>query len=177
LRRQSQLSRRRQQRAETLYHLSRDLAATTGRQQLLAVAQRRLLDIAGPEVAIFLPDEFGKLQPMVGGDTSFARDPKELAVAQWVHEHNHIAGAGTDTLPEATALYLPLATPGGTVGVLGLRTDHTEQLLAPAPRQLLSTCAGQIALALERDALSEQAHKILAQAQLARPSSKPGPAA
>jgi len=168
LRQQSQLSRRREQRAETLYHLSRDLAATTGRQQLLAVAQSRLMDLFGPEVTILMPEESGKLTPMVGGDTSFASDPNELAVAQWVFQHDQLAGQGTDTLPEALALYLPLATPSGAVGVIGVRAERIDQWLAPAQRQLLTTFAGQIALALERDSLSEQAHKILAQAQMPR---------
>ena len=71
-------------------------------------------------------------------------------------------------MPDALALYLPLATPSGAVGVIGIRTERDDQLLAPAQRQLLTTFAGQIALALERDSLSEQAHKILAQAQLSR---------
>jgi len=167
---QSRLSRQREQRTESVYLLSRELARTTGRQQLLTAAQRHLMGIVGPEVTILMPDETGKLKPMVGGDTSFANHPNELAVAQWVFEHNRIAGAGTDTLPEAMALYLPLATPGGAIGVIGIRTEHTEQLLAPAQRQLLSTFAGQIALALERDSLSEQAHRILAQAELSRPA-------
>jgi two-component system sensor histidine kinase KdpD len=169
LRQRSQLSRQREQRAESLYYLSRDLAATTGRQQLLVVAQRRLMDIFGPEVTILMPDDSGQLQPMIGGDTSFAGDPHELAVAQWVFEHGQLAGAGTDTLPDAHALYLPLATPGGAIGAIGIRAERMDLLLAPDQRQLLTTFAGQIALALERDALSEQAHRILARAQLVRP--------
>jgi two-component system sensor histidine kinase KdpD len=160
---QSRLSRQREQRTESLYHLSRELGATTGRQQLLTVAQRRLMDIFGPEVTIFLPDESRRLKPMVGADTSFANDVNELAVAQWVFEHNRMAGAGTETLPNARASYLPLATPGGAAGAIGIRTEHVDQLFAPAQRQLLFTFAGQIALALERDWLSEQAHKILSQ--------------
>ncbi len=173
LREQSRLSRQREQRAESLYHLSRELAATTGRQQLLTAAQRRLMDILGPEVTILMPDESGQLKPMVGGDTSFASDPNELAVAQWAFEHNQLAGAGTDTLPDALALYLPLASPSGAVGVIAVRAERIDSLLAGAQRQLLTTFAGQIALALERDSLSEQAHKILAQAQLGAPSCPP----
>lgn len=172
LRQQFQVTRHREQRAETLYYLSRDLVATTGRQQLLTVAQQRLMDIFGPEVTILMPDESGKLKPMIGGDTSFASNPNELAVAQWVFGHSRAAGAGTDTLPNALALYVPLATPSGAVGVIGIRAERIDQLLAPAQRQLLTTFAGQIALALERDALSERAHQILARAELSRDLSK-----
>jgi len=168
LRQQFQVSRYREQRAETLYHLSRDLVATTGRQQLLTVARNRLVDLFGPQVTILMPDESGVLIPLVGGDTGFAGDPKELAVARWALEHRHLAGKGTDTLHDAQALYLPLDTPGGAVGVIGIRVEQDDQLLASAQRQLLTTFAGQIALALERDSLSERTHKILARAQLTR---------
>jgi len=139
------------------------------------VAQSRLMDLFGPEVTILMPDASGKLQPQIGGDTSFASVPNELAVAQWVFEHHQVAGVGTDTLPDARALYVPLASPTGAVGVIGIRPERIDQLLAPAQRQLLTTFAGQIALALERDSLSEQVHKILAQAQRPRPAARPAP--
>jgi two-component system, OmpR family, sensor histidine kinase KdpD len=133
------------------------------------------MDILGPEVTILMPEESGTLQPMIGGDTSFASSPNELAVAQWAFEHDQLAGAGTDTLPDALALYIPLASPSGAVGVIAVRAEKIDPLLAPAQRQLLTTFAGQIALALERDSLSEQAHRILAQAQLPRPSAEANP--
>jgi two-component system sensor histidine kinase KdpD len=101
---------------------------------------------------------------MAGGHTSFANNPNEIAVAQWVFEHAQIAGRGTETLSEAMALYVPLVGSQGAVGVIGIRGD-TSQLLAPIQKQLLETFAGQIALAIERDTLSEQAHRILVQAE------------
>jgi two-component system sensor histidine kinase KdpD len=52
-------------------------------------------------------------------------------VAQWVFEHHQLAGAGTDALPDARALHLPLATAGGAVGVLGIRAERIEQLAPP----------------------------------------------
>jgi two-component system sensor histidine kinase KdpD len=116
-------------------------------------------------MTIFLPDENGKLRPMVGGQTSFANNPNEVGVAQWVFGHNQIAGRGTETLPNAMALYVPLANPQGAIGVMGLRSERPEALFIPAQRQLLATYASQIALAIERDTLSEQAQKILIQAE------------
>ena len=86
-------------------------------------------------------------------------------MALWVYEHGRLAGAGTDTLPSAQALYLPLVGPEGTVGVLAIRPSQAEQLVTPEQRQLLETFASQIALALERDHLAEEAQRVLAQAQ------------
>jgi len=165
LKQQAELSRQREQRTESLYHLSRELAGITGRQQMLAAAEHRLAEIFAGELTIFLPDDSDKLRPMVGGQTIFSNNPNELAVAQWVFEHNQMAGRGTDTLPNAMALYVPLANHQGAIGVIGIRTERAEALFAPAQRQLLATYASQIALAIERDSLSEQAQKILVQAE------------
>jgi two-component system sensor histidine kinase KdpD len=164
LRQQAQLTRQRQRRTESLYHLSRELAGIVGRQQLLTAAQRRLTETFGADVTMFMPDQTRKLCSMAGGHTSFANNPNEIAVAQWVFEHAQIAGRGTETLSEAMALYVPLVGSQGAVGVIGIRGD-TSQLLAPIQKQLLETFAGQIALAIERDTLSEQAHRILVQAE------------
>jgi two-component system sensor histidine kinase KdpD len=165
LHQQTRLSRQREQRTESLYHLSHELAGIVGRQQLLTAAEHRLTETFGVDVTIFMPDETNKLRPMTGGHTSFANNSNEIAVAQWVFEHNQIAGRGTETLSNAMALYVPLVSPQSAIGVIGIRDDHTDQLLAPAQRQLLETFASQIALAIERDALSEQAQKILVQAE------------
>jgi two-component system sensor histidine kinase KdpD len=164
LHQQARLTRERQRRTESLYYLSRELAGIVGRQQLLTAAQHRLTETFGADVTMFMPDQTRKLSPTVGGHTTFATNPNEIAVAQWVFEHNQIAGRGTETLSEAMALYVPLVSPQGAVGVIGIRGD-TSQLLAPVQKQLLETFASQIALAIERDTLSEQAHKILVQAE------------
>jgi two-component system sensor histidine kinase KdpD len=165
LHRQTRLSRQREQRTESLYHLSHELAGIVGRQQLLTAAEHRLTETFGADVTIFMPDETNRLRPMTGGHTSFANNPNEIAVAQWVFEHNQIAGRGTETLSSAMALYVPLVSPQRATGVIGIRSDRMDQLLAPAQRQFLETFASQIALAIERDTLSEQAQKILIQAE------------
>ncbi|HEY5139419.1 MAG TPA: DUF4118 domain-containing protein, partial [Methylococcales bacterium] len=63
LKQQVELSRQREQRTESLYHLSRELAGITGRQQMLAAAEHRLAEIFAGELTIFLPDESDKLRP------------------------------------------------------------------------------------------------------------------
>jgi two-component system, OmpR family, sensor histidine kinase KdpD len=168
IRQQAEFSRIREQRTQALYHLSRELAAITGRQQLLTAAAHRMAEVFGGEVTIFVPDETGKLKPMVGGYTSFANVANEIAVAQWVFQYKHLAGRGTDTLPNSMALYIPLASPQGAFGVIGINTEQAQRLLTPAQLQLLETFAGQIALAVERDTLYEQAQKIVLKAETHR---------
>ena len=81
----------------------------------------------------------------------------DLAVAQWVADHGHRAGLGSDTLPAAPALYLPLSTGRETLGVLAVLPDNRRRVLLPEQRHLLETFAGQIALAVERARLAETA--------------------
>ena len=155
--------RQRQWRTEALYRLSRKLAATAGTHQLVAVAQELLSESLTSEVAIFLPDEAGRLKAAVSRPSSFAGMEKEIAVAQWVYEHNQIAGAGTDTLPDANAIYVPMTCPRGAVGVLGLKSDEPGKFNAPDQRQILEMAADQLALSIERDRLAEQIQEVLRQ--------------
>jgi len=162
---QAELSRRRERHTEALYRLSRRLAGTLGSHQLVAAAEEQLAEIFGGEVVIFLPDDHQTLRPALRRGQGFAESPTEVAAALWVYERGRLAGAGTDTLPNAQALYLPLVGPEGTVGVLAIHRSQAERLSTPEQRQLLETFASQIALALERDRLAEEAQRVLAQAQ------------
>ncbi|MFB3892262.1 MAG: DUF4118 domain-containing protein [Phycisphaerae bacterium] len=168
IRRQAGSSRQRERRTEALYRLSRKLAATAGTHQLVAAAEMELAASYASEVAIFLPDDAGRLKATLGGPASFTSNEHELAVAQWAFEHRQLAGAGTDTLPDAHALYVPLTSPKGAVGVLALRPLELGRFDSPDQRQLLQTLASQIALAIERDSLAEQARKVLLQAEAER---------
>jgi len=161
IRRQVEMLRQRERRTEALYHLSRKLAATAGLYQLVTIAQLEISASFASEVAIFLPDESNRLKATIGGPNSFAAIEKEIAVAQWVFEHGQLAGAGTDTLPDANAIYVPLTGSRGTVGVLALRSIELGRFTAPDQRQLIEMVANQLALAIERDSLAEQAQKVL----------------
>jgi two-component system, OmpR family, sensor histidine kinase KdpD len=161
-------ARQREHRTESLYRLARQLAATSGRYQLVVTVQQELNGLTGCDVGIFLVGAGGRLQlaPGIGLEDTVMDSEADLAVARWVFDHSQMAGAGTDTLPSAKALYMPLIGPEGPVGVMGLRLARlTERLLTPDQRQLLEACAGQIALALQRLALAEQAQRVLVQVE------------
>ena len=63
-------------------------------------------------------------------------------------------GAGTATLPIVPWLFLPLRTPRGGVGVLGVAQEERLPALDSEARVLLETLAEQTAAALERGALA-----------------------
>ena len=91
-------------------------------------------------------------------DSTFVVSEKEQSVAAWVFEHGQPAGKFTDTLPLAEALYLPLTTPNGVIGVMGVRLRES----APPSiqqRNLLDAFTRQIALALDRQRLQEASER------------------
>src|SRR5438132_1428997 len=143
IRAQAQTARDRERRTGAVYAMSRALAAARMPGDLIAIATRHLADTFGAEMHILMPDPAGRLE---GGSL----DEKEWSVAQWVFDHGQRAGAGTDTLPSAGGLYIPLAASTGVVGVLGVRAADLTRFEDPTLLQLLETCAGQAAPAPER---------------------------
>src|SRR6201991_3171135 len=74
----------------------------------------------------------------------------DIDVDKWVYDQQKPAGHGTDTLPAAVALYLPLKAPMRTRGVLAVKMQDERELDVPEQQRMLDAFAAQIALALER---------------------------
>ena len=94
---------------------------------VLATGVDQLGRVFDAEVAILLSrGEHLDRQPHRA--STFGVHDKDFAVATWVFDNGKRAGRGTATLPEASALFFPLRTPGRTVGVIGIRTRHDMPL-------------------------------------------------
>jgi two-component system, OmpR family, sensor histidine kinase KdpD len=158
IRDQVQAARQREQRTAALYAMSRDLASTRGLDALLAIATRHIADVFRSQVVVLLPDATGRLA-LQRGIAQYDPDGNDVAVGRWVYEHRQPAGLGTTTLPGASALYLPLIAPRGPVGVLGVRPAERQALDAPEQLHQLETFANQMALAIERARLADEAQE------------------
>ncbi|HMU60480.1 MAG TPA: sensor histidine kinase KdpD [Gemmatimonadales bacterium] len=155
VREQASVARLRERRASTLYAVSRDLAAARTRPELGRVTLRHLHDLFGGSVMLILPDLDGRLD-LIAEMPVRQSVRSDLGVAKWVFEHAEPAGLGTQTLPAADAMYVPLATAERVLGVVGLRPEPVDRFGDPAQRQLLESLLGQAAVALERTALAEE---------------------
>ena len=158
IREQAAFARERESRTAALYAMSRELATADSRGRLIEAAGRQIGDAFMAAAQIFLPDADGQLEAPVGA-TAYPVDEKELAVARWTMKQGQMAGLGTDTLPAAAALYLPLQSRERVVGVLGIRPADPARFQEPAQRQLLEAFAAQVALVLERATLAEQSRR------------------
>ena len=168
LQQQAELARYREKRTGVLYTMSRDLATHRGTGMLAQVATKHLRDAFGAQVAIFLSDAEKRVQLQRGELLFFELDPKEAGVAQWVFDHNERAGLGTDTLPGSSALYLPLVASSGAIGVVAVRPKDSALLMDPERLHLLESLVNQVALAIERTRLSDEAQQAHVRAETER---------
>jgi two-component system, OmpR family, sensor histidine kinase KdpD len=157
VRQQTRVAGARERRTATLYAMSRELAVTRGIENMASVAIRHVTAVFECKAVVLLPDPSGKLQYPHGEAPENAFHHADLAVAQWVADHGRRAGLGSDTLPAAPALYVPLGDERRAVGVLGVLPNNPRRVLLPEQSHLLDTFAGQIGLALERARLAEVA--------------------
>jgi two-component system, OmpR family, sensor histidine kinase KdpD len=157
LRLQARIASHRERRTAALYAMSRELAVTRGRENLLTIAVRHVTEVFEAQAVILLPDANGRVVHPKSKPTQNSLRRADLAVAQWVFDHGQMAGRGTDTLPGSEALFLPLRSATGILGVLAVAPKELRQVMLPEQRHLLDTFASQVALALERVRLARQA--------------------
>lgn len=165
LRAQIERSRQRERRTLAIYELGKQLSSLYGNVFLVGAAGVKIAEMLGGEVAIYLDRQERTPELAFGHDSTIARHAVSLPAAQWVIEHNQLAGAGTNTLPNAMALFVPLTGSQRTHGAIAIRVSDAERLLDPEIRRLLEACANQLALALERDQLAIDAAEARIQAQ------------
>jgi two-component system sensor histidine kinase KdpD len=154
-----------ERRTAALFRLTKQMSEVAGPEFLIRNAGQQLGEIFGGETVIFVREGSNPSVLRYGQETTVARHEPNLAVAHWVAEHDQPAGAGTDTLPSATALFVPLIGSQRTVGAVGVRPADAERFHDPEQRRLLETCASLIALSLERDQSVLEAHEAQLQVQ------------
>ncbi len=159
VRSQAKVAGHRERRATVLYAMSRDLTASQSEEEIVRAAVHHLYAEFGSRNVILFPDANGRIIYPKGQDMFESLHAADLSVAQWVMDHNEIAGQGTDTLPGAEAVYFPLSNKETVLGVLVLLPINLRRVFLPEQQKLLETFLGQIAQAIIRVRLTEQARK------------------
>ncbi len=159
---QALVARTSERRTALLFAMSRDLAHAPTQIDMIRAASRHLEDVFDARVTVFV--RAGDDDPRCSYATPGFEPPvdKELGVVRWTWSNRREAGAGTDTVPGATGLYLPLATSAPerrVLGVLGLFPSDAMRLADPEQRRLADALAGQLASAMERVELAEEGQR------------------
>jgi two-component system sensor histidine kinase KdpD len=169
LRLQAISARKREKNTSTLFAMTRELTASRGKITLAQIAAQHMADVLDSDIFLWLPDNKGQLQTVVAETETEARsiDPvREESVANWTFTHTQNAGLGTDTLPSAKALYVPMVGSGGVVGVIGaMPHEQSPQGFATDKVELLEALANITASALERANAAELVEQTMIEAE------------
>jgi two-component system sensor histidine kinase KdpD len=156
----AELAIQRERRTQALYALSRELSALRGAADVARAGARHVADLFHCSAAVFVPSAAGRLEALADPLPAFAADTREQAVAHWAFEHERSAGAETDTLPGAAALYEPLVGARARLGVLAVELPPSLRPLSPDQRELLSALARQLVAPLERAREADEAEQL-----------------
>jgi two-component system, OmpR family, sensor histidine kinase KdpD len=144
---------------EQLYAFSRKLAGTASLDDVLWATAYQTALMLKVRVVLLLPEK-GVLTVKAGYPPEDQLDKADLAAANWAWDNDRAAGRGSDTLPGAKRLFLPMRTGRGSIGVIGIDNDKTGPLLTPDQRRLLDALVDQGALAIERVLLVEDMDRV-----------------
>ena len=139
---------------EALYSFSRKLAGVGTLDDVLWATAYQIALMLKVRVVILLPEN-QSIVVKAGYPPEDTLDNSDIAAAKWTWQHNRSAGRGSDTLPGAKRLFLPMRTGRGAIGVVGIDSDKQGPLLTPEERRLLDALLDQGALAIERVRLVE----------------------
>ncbi|MEO3945323.1 sensor histidine kinase KdpD [Gorillibacterium sp. CAU 1737] len=168
---QAKLAAERERRTEVLYEINKKLLVTRGLEPIVNLTNDYLINLFQRSVVFYTQDPMDgwagctiQPAPEEEQDAAFLKTEEERAVAHWVFANQKRAGAGTDTLRGAKAFYMPVMAQGQVLGVIGLSCTN-GRLLDQMNRIFLRMIASQVAMALERQALSDEQRNILLQSE------------
>jgi two-component system sensor histidine kinase KdpD len=144
---------------ESLYAFSRKLAGTATLDDVLWATAYQAALMLKVRVVLLLPED-GIITVKAGYPPEDQLDQADLAAANWAWGNDRPAGRGSDTLPGAKRLFLPMRTGRGPIGVIGIDDDRSGPLLTPDQRRLLDALMDQGALAIERVLLVEDMDRV-----------------
>jgi two-component system sensor histidine kinase KdpD len=152
---------------ESLYAFSRKLAGAGTLDDVLWATAYQTALMLKVRVVLLLPER-DTIVVKAGYPPEDILDDADIAAAKWAWENNRVAGRGSDTLPGAKRLFLPMHTGRGAIGVVGIDSDKPGPLLTPDQRRLLDALADQGALAIERVRLVEEMDRVERNAETER---------
>ncbi len=165
---QVRLSVEREHRTKLLYEINKMLLKTRGLENIVKLTNEYITKIFDRSVVFYTEDPEDSsagyfMESTTDPYTSNLRQDNERAVAHWVYINKKRAGAGTDTLKGAGAYYIPIISQAVVLGVIGISCAKGK--LDENNRLFLRMLASQVAMALERQYLSDEQRKIIIESE------------
>lgn len=153
------LAKERVRVVESLYAFSRKLAGAGTLDDVLWATAYQMASMLKVRVVVLLPED-GTITVKAGYPPEDTLEEADLAAAKWAWEKDRPTGRGSDTLPGAKWLFMPMRTGRGPIGLIGISKDEPGALLGADQRRLMDALMGQGALAVERVHLVEDIDRV-----------------
>jgi two-component system sensor histidine kinase KdpD len=124
------------------------LFRTTVLDHISHIAIKYLSKIIEAPTFVLFSGKDGRLQVWARSKTDVDLPSHEMTVAEWTYAHGEPAGAGTQTLPNIKAFFMPMKSLEETIGVIGVQYDFKNLLFDQ--RRLLGVVSNLSALAAAR---------------------------
>lgn len=146
-----------------LYRMSKELAAVTDEETIAQIVVNHAGKHVGGDAVIYIPRSDGtlKLAARSSVEAQGIESDNEQAVAAWAFQHAEVAGRGTNTIPGARCVNVPLISERRTFGVLAICLDAKDTSLPPRKRTMLEALGGLAALSLSRSELVRFGQQVL----------------
>jgi two-component system sensor histidine kinase KdpD len=144
-------------RTQNLFEFSRRVVAAASLDDVLWAAVHHVASTLQCQALVLLPKEDGGLEIAAGYPPEDRLSVTDRGAAEWAWKHDRVAGWGSDTLPAANSLFLPLKTQRGMVGLLAISFKYSQPDkpgLEPELRRLLDALVDQVVVAIERTNLA-----------------------
>lgn len=168
--RQQTLSAREQARTMAeLLNYSRKLSGLRKLDELYTQTTLQVAQTLKLEAVLLAPGKQG-LHLQAATPATAQIEQADLAAATWCADKNRVTGWGSDTLPGARRLFVPLHNGSTTLGVIGVCRRDSSTALDPRERRLLDALADLAVIAIERIRLARDVDqaKMLAQTEKLR---------
>jgi two-component system sensor histidine kinase KdpD len=155
-------SRQRERRTAALLAFTSDAASAKDVADVAAAVVAHVEDVLAAPTAVLVPGADGSLAAAAGLEPLASQ---EIDVARWAHEHRRPAGRGTDTLPSARLLAVPLWVGDDSAGVVAVQIERARRRIDLDARLLLEAIARQAGVAIARLRLAGEARDAALRAQ------------
>jgi two-component system sensor histidine kinase KdpD len=164
VKKEAALSHLREERAKILYQFSKNLLQVRSIYQIAEVGVKDIAELFNRSVIIAAVNSSGGLREqhiyVISEDdrATITKSFNEIQVITELVKKSHPQDTGTITFDDSSVNYLPIKGPSGHLGVIGVCCVDNKPL-SDEQKILLEAVTTQIALAIEREILSEKQQK------------------
>lgn len=148
IRKQNEVSRKRERYISTLYQFSRSLLQFSNLKELLTYTAKEISNLFNLNAVILIPDKEKNLTIKARSKKNIKFTEHEKNIARWVFSQGQSAGFGTETLSAVKWRFLPLKVKNGITGVLAISPVTDKFIFSPEEEYLLESFAGILSLAI-----------------------------